>query len=67
MAEEPLQNDLLDASLKERLTASNSSLLDAVVPHVQETNIGLAEIVEVIEVESVEIEAAEEVLDWLML
>jgi hypothetical protein len=41
-------------------------LLDAVGQHVQETSTRMAETVEVIEVESVEIEAAEEGLDWLI-
>lgn len=66
MAEESLRNDLLGADLRERLTASNSSLLDAVRQHVQETSTRIAETVEVIEVEPVEIEAAEEGLDWLI-
>jgi hypothetical protein len=66
MAGVSLRSDLLGADLRERLTASNSSLLDAVGQHVQETSTRMAETVEVIEVESVEIEAAEESLDWLI-
>jgi len=66
MAGVSLRSDLLGADLRERLTASNSSLLNAVGQHVQETSTRMAETVEVIEVESVEIEAAEEGLGWLI-
>jgi hypothetical protein len=59
MAEESLRNNLLDADLRERLTASNSSLLKAVEQHAREADISLPETAELIEVEAVDVEAVE--------
>lgn len=67
MAEEPLQNDLLDADLKGRLVTSNSSLLEAVEQHTREANISLPETAELIEVEAEEVDAIEIGFDCLML